>query len=236
MVAEAVMRVPRRGVGKLLRATSAGVVLLALTACTARVPPDPNQPQVDVLGSMMASEAETNTIMGTIDTIRPKTALRAPMKNDLFEPLSRPECIVAIGNAMDWVYRDSGYRRFRETQFADEAGLVEVDQAITAFDSPQAARVLVTRTVDIWRRCGAGTLTLSYDRGQTLKSRLMAVPSVVDGIDLTRDAPGSGTGFITHRAIVAVDNMVVDLRVSDTSADDSKTLQLAKTIANRNAL
>ncbi|ORA38193.1 hypothetical protein BST13_06285 [Mycobacterium aquaticum] len=115
MVAEAVMRVPRRGVGKLLRATSAGVVLLALTACTARVPPDPNQPQVDVLGSMMASEAEINTIMGTIDTIRPKTALRAPMKNDLFEPLSRPECIVAIGNAMDWVYRDSGYRQYRRS-------------------------------------------------------------------------------------------------------------------------
>ena len=190
---------------------------------------------MDLLGSMMASASELDAIMG-FSTIHPKTALRTPMKNDNFEPLSRPECIVAIGNAMDWAYRDSGYRQFRETQLADDDDYVEVDQAITAFDSPTAARALVARTVGIWRQCGGGTLTLSYDGGETYSSRLLAVPSVLDGINVTHDQPAAGSGTFTHRAILAVDSIVVDLRISDYTADDAKIAQLAKTIADRNAL
>ncbi|MBN3458891.1 sensor domain-containing protein [Mycobacterium sp. DSM 3803] len=210
------------------------VALLALSGCAPQHR-DTDGPEVDVLGSMMASESEINAIMGST-TIRPKTALRAPMKNDNYEPLSRPECIVVIGNAMDWVYRDSGYDQFREVQLADDADDVEVDQAIATFDSPKAANALVARTVDIWTRCGGDTLTFSYDGGETQEARIMATPSVVDGINLTHDQPVDPEDRLTHRAILALNNIVVDLRVSGYAIDDAKTVQLAKAIASRNAL
>ncbi|WP_066901670.1 sensor domain-containing protein [Mycolicibacterium houstonense] len=216
------------------RTATVALCAAVLTACTPTPPPDSGGPQVDVLGSMLASESEINALMNA--KVRPKTALRAPMTNANYEPVSRPECMVVIGNAMEWVYGDSGYREFRETQLADDADDVEIDQAVARFDSPQAAMALVTRTVDIWRRCGNDTLTFSYDGGETQDVRRMATPTVLDGVDVTHDEPVDVNDRITHRAILAVDSYVIDLRISGYDIDDRQTVQLAKVIAGRNAL
>lgn len=217
------------------RHAAAGLALCAalLTACTPTIP-DSDGTHVDVLGSMMASESEINAVMNA--KVRPKTALRSPMTNANYEPVSRPECMVVIGNGMDWIYGSSDFREFRETQLADDADDVEVDQAIAKFDTPKAAKDVVARTVDIWRRCGNDTLTFSYDGGKTRDARRMAVPSVLDGVDITHDEPVDVTDRITHRAILAVDNLVVDLRISGGDITDQQTVQLAKIIAGRNAL
>ncbi|WP_301120984.1 sensor domain-containing protein [Mycolicibacterium fortuitum] len=212
-----------------------GLVLCAtlLAACTPTVP-DSDGPHVDVLGSMLASESEINTVLNA--KVRPKTALRSPMTNVNYEPVSRPECMVVIGNAMDWVYGHSGYREFRETQLADDADDVEVDQAVARFDNPAAATAVVNRTVDIWRRCGNDILTFSYDGGKSQDARHMAAPTVLDGVDITHDQPVDVTDRPTHRAILAVDNYVVHLRISGSDITDQQTVQLAKIIAGRNAL
>lgn len=214
---------------------SAAAAVLALSACSPDIPTSTDT-HVDVLGSMMASASEIDTIFGTT-TVKPKTALRTPAKNDEYEPISRPECTVVTGNAMDWVYRDSGYREFREVQLDDDSGdYFEVDQAVTAFDSPKAARALVTHTVDVWHRCAGDTLTMSDDGGASTYSRLLGAPQVIDGIDVTHDEPAHSNMGDNFRAIVAVDNLVVDLRVTGDPADTAKTVQLAKTIAGRNSL
>ncbi|WP_196807941.1 sensor domain-containing protein [Mycobacterium sp. 141] len=83
--------------------------LVAVTGCT-RTVHDTATPQVDVLGSTLASESELNTILGTTG-LRPKTALRTPAKLDADERASRPECVPVIGNAMDSVYRGTGYTK-----------------------------------------------------------------------------------------------------------------------------
>ncbi|MGV0677954.1 sensor domain-containing protein [Mycolicibacterium sp.] len=212
-----------------------GLVLCAalLTACTPTAP-DSDSTHVDVLGSMLASESELNTLLKA--KVRPKTALRSPMTNANYEPVSRPECMVVIGNAMDWVYGDSGYLEFRETQLADDADDVEVDQAVARFDNPAGATAVVTRTVDIWRRCGNDILTFSYDGGKSQDARHMTAPTVLDGVDITHDQPVDVTDRPTHRAILAVDNYVVDLRISGYDITDQQTVQLAKIIAGRNAL
>ncbi|QZH62825.1 sensor domain-containing protein [Mycolicibacterium farcinogenes] len=219
------------GIDRKAAAVALSAALIA--ACTPTIA-DSDGPHVDVLGSMMASESEINTVMDA--KVRPKTALRSPMTNANYEPLSRPECIVVIGNGMEWVYGDSGYREFRETQLADDNDDVEVDQAIARFDNPQAAKAMVARTLDIWRRCGGDTLTFSYDGGKTRDARRMAVPTVLDGVDLTHDEPLDVSDRITHRAILAVDAYVVDLRISGYTITDRQTVQLAKIIAGRNAL
>src|SRR5437868_13313296 len=79
----------------------------ALGGCSAKQTSDDAGSEVDVLGSMLASESELNTILGTTG-LSPKTALRQPARLDADEHASRPVCLAVIGNAMDELYRDSG--------------------------------------------------------------------------------------------------------------------------------
>ncbi|ULN48846.1 sensor domain-containing protein [Mycolicibacterium goodii] len=211
-----------------------GVAVLAVGACRAQTSAEDDGAQVDVLGSMLASASEIHAIMGV--EVRPKTAYRVPMKNETFEPISRQECMVVVGNAMDWVYRDSDYREFREAQLSDDADDLEIDQAVARFDTPAAARALVDRTVAIWRQCAGDVLSFSFDGGATREIQRLATPSVVDGVDVTHDEPIDTTEGATRRAILTAGNVVVDIRVTGHDVDDRETVRLAKTIAGRNAL
>ncbi|MGV0780489.1 sensor domain-containing protein [Mycolicibacterium sp. XJ775] len=207
----------------------------ALTGCSTKPPVYDTGSQVDVLGSMLASESELNTILATSD-LHPKTALRQPARLDADEHASRPVCLAVIGNAMDEVYRDSGFRQFRESLFADEGDDLEVDQAVTAFDTPTAARTLVSRTVDTWRQCAGDSLKISYDGNRRPSTYVLGNPSVVDDIDVTNEQSPFTPQQGSRRAILAVDNLVVDIRITGTNLTDGQVVQLAKAIAGRNAV
>ncbi|MFV8242667.1 sensor domain-containing protein [Mycolicibacterium peregrinum] len=207
----------------------------ALTGCGTKPTEDDTGSQVDVLGSMLASESELNTILATSD-LHPKTALRQPARLDADEHASRPVCLAVIGNAMDEVYRDSGFQQFRESLFADEGDDLEVDQAVTAFDTPTAARTLVTRTVDTWRQCAGDSLKISYDNNRRPSTYVLGNPSVVDEIDVTNEQSPFSPEQGSRRAILAVDNLVVDVRITGTNLTDNQVVQLAKAIAGRNAV
>ncbi|ABK72703.1 sensor domain-containing protein [Mycolicibacterium smegmatis] len=206
----------------------------SLVACQTQTPVPDGGPEVDVLGSMLARESEIRTIMGV--DVRPKTAYRTPTKNETFEPISHQECMVVAGNAMDWVYRDSGYRQFRENQLSDDADDLEVDQAVARFDTPAAAQALVDTTVAIWHRCAGEVLTFSFDGGETTEIQTLAAPRVIDGVDVTNDQPTGPDERITRRAILAEGDVVVDIRITGFGVGDRETVQLAKTIEGRNAL
>src|ERR1043165_5443493 len=174
------MEVKRAAVPAIAVITLAGS---ALTGCSTKPTEDDTGSQVDVLGSMLASESELNTILVTSD-LHPQTALRQPARLDADEHAPRPVCLAVIGNAMDEVYRDSGFRQFRESLFADEGDDLEVDQAVTAFDTPTAARTLVSRTVDTWRQCAGDSLKISYDGNRRPSTYVLGNPSVVDDMDV----------------------------------------------------
>jgi len=207
----------------------------ALSGCGTRQTDDDAGTQVDVLGSMLASESELNTILATTG-LRSKTALRQPARLDADEHASRPVCLAVIGNAMDEVYRDSGFRQFRESLFADEGDALEVDQAVTAFDTPTAAKTLVTRTVDTWRQCAGDNLTIRSDSNRQPSTFVLGNPSVVDDIDVTNEQSPISPQQGSRRAILAVDNLVVDVRITGTNLTDGQAVQLAKAIAGRNAV
>ncbi|MEV0673590.1 sensor domain-containing protein [Mycobacterium sp. NPDC050441] len=218
------------------RAAIAAIALASavLSGCT-REAADSDSTQVDVLGSMLASESELDTILGT-NGLSAKTALRQPARLDADEHASRPVCLAVIGNAMDELYRDSGFRQFRESLFADEGNDLEVDQAVTAFDTPTAARALVSRTVDAWRQCAGETLKLTYDDNRRPSSFMLGNPSVVDEIDVTNERSPISPQQGSRRAILSVDNLVVDVRITGTNLTDNEVAQLAKAIAGRNAV
>lgn len=226
------MEVKRAAVPAIAVITLAGS---ALTGCSSKPPVYDTGSQVDVLGSMLASESELNTILATSD-LHPKTALRQPARLDADEHASRPVCLAVIGNAMDEVYRDSGFRQFRESLFADEGDDLEVDQAVTAFDTPTAARTLVSRTVDTWRQCAGDSLKISYDGNRRPSTYVLGNPSVVDDIDVTNEQSPFSPQQGSRRAILAVDNLVVDVRITGTNLTDGQVVQLAKAIAGRNAV
>ncbi|MGV0816223.1 sensor domain-containing protein [Mycolicibacterium boenickei] len=226
------MYVPRAVIPAIAAIAVAGAVL---SGCSTRQTENDDSRQVDVLGSMLASESELNTILGTTG-LRPKTALRQPAGLDADEHASRPVCLAVIGNAMDEMYRDSGFRQFRESLFADESDAIEVDQAVTTFDTPTAARTLVDRTVDAWKACAGATLTLTYDGDRAPSSFLLGSPSVVDEIDVTNDRSPTTPQQGSRRAILAVENMVVDVRITGTNLTDGQVVQLAKAISGRNAV
>ncbi|MGY1991964.1 sensor domain-containing protein [Mycolicibacterium fortuitum] len=226
------MDVKRAAVSAIVAIALAGS---ALTGCGTKPTEDDAGSQVDVLGSMLASESELNTILATSD-LHPKTALRQPARLDADEHASRPVCLAVIGNAMDEVYRDSGFQQFRESLFADEGDDLEVDQAVTAFDTPTAARTLVTRTVDTWRQCAGDSLKISYDDNRRPSTYVLGNPSVVDEIDVTNEQSPFSPEQGSRRAILAVDNLVVDVRITGTNLTDNQVVQLAKAIAGRNAV
>ncbi|OBB79649.1 sensor domain-containing protein [Mycolicibacterium peregrinum] len=226
------MDVKRAAVAAIAAITLAGS---ALTGCGTKPTEDDTGSQVDVLGSMLASESELNTILATSD-LHSKTALRQPARLDADEHASRPVCLAVIGNAMDEVYRDSGFRQFRESLFADEGDDLEVDQAVTAFDTPTAARTLVSRTVDTWRQCAGDSLKISYDGNRRPSTYVLGNPSVVDDIDVTNEQSPFSPQQGSRRAILAVDNLVVDVRITGTNLTDGQVVQLAKAIAGRNAV
>ena len=226
------MDVKRAAVAAIVVITLAGS---ALAGCSTKPTEDDTGSQVDVLGSMLASESELNTILATSD-LHPKTALRQPARLDADEHASRPVCLAVIGNAMDEVYRDSGFRQFRESLFADEGDDLEVDQAVTAFDTPTAARTLVSRTVDTWRQCAGDSLKISYDGNRRPSTYVLGNPSVVDDIDVTNEQSPFSPQQGSRRAILAVDNLVVDVRITGTNLTDGQVVQLAKAIAGRNAV
>ncbi|OBI76116.1 hypothetical protein A5664_23025 [Mycolicibacterium fortuitum] len=207
----------------------------ALSGCGTKQTEDDAGSQVDVLGSMLASESELNTMLSTTD-LHPKTALRQPARLDADEHASRPVCLAVIGNAMDELYRDSGFQQFRESLFADEGDSLEVDQAVTSFDTPTAARTLVSRTVDTWRQCAGDSLEISYDDKRTPSTFALGSPSVVDDIDVTNEQSPLSPHQGSRRAILAVDNLVVDVRITGTDLTDGQVVQLAKAIAGRNAV
>lgn len=207
----------------------------ALSGCGTEQTADDAGPRVDVLGSMLASESELNTILATTD-LHPKTALRQPARLDADEHASRPVCLAVIGNAMDELYRDSGFQQFRESLFADDDNGLEVDQAVTAFDTPTAAKSLVARTVDSWRQCAGDSLTIRYDGNRRPSTFVLGNPSVVDDIDVTNEQSPTSPQHGSRRAILAVDNLVVDVRITGPDLNDGQVVQLAKAIAGRNAV
>ncbi|MEX3650435.1 sensor domain-containing protein [Mycolicibacterium porcinum] len=207
----------------------------ALSGCGSEQTDDDASPQIDILGSMLASESELNTILATTG-LRPKTALRQPARLDADEHASRPACLAVIGNAMDELYRDSGFGQFRESLFADDSDALEVDQAVTAFDTPTAARTLVGRTVDTWRQCAGDSLTIRYDGNRRPSTFVLGNPSVVDDIDVTNEQSPTSPQQGSRRAIVAVDNLVVDVRITGTNLTDGQVVRLAKAIAGRNSV
>ncbi len=145
-------------------------------------------------------------------------------------------CLAVIGNAMDEIYRDSEFRQFRESLFADDGDDLEVDQAVTAFDTPTAARTVVTRTVDTWRQCAGENLVISYDSNRQPSIFALGNPSVVDDIDVTNEQTPTSPQHGSRRAILAVDNLVVDVRITGTNLTDGQVAQVAKAIAGRNAV
>lgn len=220
-----------------------GGVLLAvlvaaapLGACETRVDHADPPRAVDKLAGMLADESVINAIMGNTalrvyDNYR---ALPGWPEGDVY---SRPECMAVTANAMEAGYHGRRYGQVRGARLADNrpSGRPNIDEAVVAFDSGSAAQALVAATVQTWRACADAVLTItSADRPPARWS--MESPRVVDGVQVVdADDPDTTSGWRTSHAMRAVENVVIDVRVTDYRVSE-QAVRVVNAIAGGNPL
>ncbi|BBZ42355.1 sensor domain-containing protein [Mycobacterium conspicuum] len=207
-----------------------------VSACQTRVNQADKPVVVDQLAGMLADESAINAIMGTngLRVYYTYRSLPGWPEGDVY---SRPECMPQIANAMEAGYHGSHYGQMRGARLADDrpSGARSIDEAVVAFDSTPAAQALVAATVQSWRACADAVLTITSPNRPphrwTMKS-----PRVVNGVQVVdADDPDSGAGWRTSHAMRVVDDVVIDVRVTDYGVSD-QAVRVVNAIAGRNPL
>jgi hypothetical protein len=207
-----------------------------LGACETRANQADPPRAVDQLAGMLADESAVNAIMGTngLRIYYTYRSLPGWPEGDVY---SRPECMPQIANAMEAGYHDSHYGQMRGARLADDrpGGARSIDEAVVAFDSASAAQALVAATVQSWRTCADGVLTItSASRGPVRWT--MGSPRVVNGVQVVdADDPDSTTGWRTSHAMRVANNVVIDVRVTDYGVSD-QAVRVVNAIAGGNPL
>jgi hypothetical protein len=195
-----------------------------------------SKPRVDLLRSMLADEPAVNAIMGS-NAFRVYNTYRSLPGWPQGDVYSQPECLAALANAMEPVYRGSHYGQVRETQLADNGDRTEnsVDEAVIEFDNAGDAQAFVAATTQTWQRCANSTLTITSTDRRPRHWR-MGSPRIVEGVQvLDADDPDSTSGWRTSHAMRAANNVVIDVRVTGYPISD-QAVRVVNAIAGRNRL
>jgi hypothetical protein len=207
-----------------------------LGACETRVNHADPPPAVDRLAGMLADESAINAIMGTtgLRVYYSYRALPGWPEGDVY---SRPECMPVTANAMEAGYHGRHYGQVRGARLADNrpGGGRSIDEAVVAFDSGSAAQAFVAATVQSWRACADAVLTIT-SATRPPERWTMGSPRAVDGVQVVdADDPDSTSGWRTSHAMRAVDNVVIDVRVTDYGVSD-QAVRVVNAIAGGNPL
>jgi len=212
------------------------IATVPLGACGHRVNHANPPPVVDQLASMLADESAVNAIMGTT-ALRVYYTYRSLPAWPEGEVYSRPECLPQVANAMEPGYHGSRYGQVRGARLADNhaADPRSIDEAVVAFDSDSAAQAFVAATAQSWRPCADAVLTIT-STNRPAQRWSMGRPRVVNGVQaVDADDPESTSGWRTSHAMRAVDNVVIDVRVTDYAVSD-QAVRVVNAIAGRNPL
>jgi len=207
-----------------------------LAACETRVDHADPPRAVDRLAGMLADDSAVNAIMGTNGLRIYYTYRSLPGWPD-GDVYSRPECMPQIANAMEAGYHGSHYGQMRGARLADDrpGGARSIDEAVVTFDNASAAQALVAATVQTWRACADGILTIT-SAGRAPHRWSMRTPRVADGVQVVdADDPDSTVGWRTSHAMRLADNVVIDVRVTDNWVGD-RAVRIVNAIAGGNPL
>jgi hypothetical protein len=219
------------------RALMAVVVGTApLGACETRANQADPPRAVDQLAGMLADESAVNAIMGT-NGLRVYYTYRSLPGWPDGDVYSRPECMPQIANAMEAGYHGSHYGQMRGARLADDrpGAARSIDEAVVAFDNASAAQALVAATVQSWRACSDGVLTITSASRAPVRWN-MGSPRVVNGVQVVdADDPDSTSGWRTSHAMRVANNIVIDVRVTDYGVSD-QAVRVVNAIAGGNPL
>jgi hypothetical protein len=213
-------------------AAATAVLLLLLAGCQVRERSDP--PPIDRLSNMLLSEQELDAILAPIKVTQTYT-YRKLIDRRAGEFYSPPECMVVAANTMAEDFATSGFRDVRGAVLdPDTDTIVEIDQGVVRFDTPEAARAHLAATVQKWKGCAGVGLTINRkDRGPwQLTMGLPATEADVDMVDVVSDSPA---GYVSTHAMRVVGDVLIDLRASHRDVNEHAAA-LVNAIANRNRL
>jgi hypothetical protein len=207
-----------------------------LGACETRANQADPPRAVDQLAGMLADESAVNAIMGT-NGLRVYYTYRSLPGWPDGDVYSRPECMPQIANAMEAGYHGSHYGQMRGARLADDrpGAARSIDEAVVAFDNASAAQALVAATVQSWRACSDGVLTITSASRAPVRWN-MGSPRVVNGVQVVdADDPDSTSGWRTSHAMRVANNIVIDVRVTDYGVSD-QAVRVVNAIAGGNPL
>ena len=196
------------------------------TAATSSVPQPP-----------LVTAAQLPKLLLSIDEV--KHAVNAPNLAKVEETsaligtqgviITPPECLTAVFASTAQAYQHSAVRGIfsRAITGQGQDGMDVLNETMSTFENMSAATSLVDQLVGQWRGCAGKSVSLA-GKGNTIT--LDVGQPVIDGTVMTlhNSLRGSLPGFSSDRAIVAKDNVVIDLDAQGFDMDDA-----LKTIANQ---
>ena len=207
------------------------------SSTSATSPPAVPSSVSSVPGPPLVTAAQLPKLLLSIDDV--KNAVNAPNLAKVEESATLigtkgitatpPECLGAVFSSTAQAYRHSPFRGIfsRAITGQGQDGMDVLNETMSTFENMSAATSLVDQLVGQWRGCAGKSVSLA-GKGNTIT--LDVGQPVIDGTVMTlhNSLRGSLPGFSSDRAIVAKDNVVIDLDAQGFDMDDA-----LKTIANQ---
>ena len=186
----------------------------------------------DRLDSILLSAAEVNTLLGTT-TLQPHGSIdHATVSNP--RTLSNPDCAEAFHAAQSGVYQNSGYTAISKGEFdgPGKPSNYHVEQAAVSFPSADEALAFLKNSADKLRACEGQTITETVpssgrgDHPWTIENLVGDVPTITQRMTAVEHPD-----VACQRALRAVLNLVIDVRVGGPNISDNAALLIADKMA-----
>jgi eukaryotic-like serine/threonine-protein kinase len=205
----------------------------ATTTTTPPPPPPPTVAPTDLEG-LVPSLDDAKNLTGDHDRTVNRTyrqITRDPNDGDI----DRPDCWAVFDEGAPDAYNVAAIAGFFSTEFLDTNDIHnewQTAQGVAAFHDAAAAQAQLTSLQSQWRQCGGASLKATT-KGRTFGTSMSVPADAGNGITTMEvTAHGLPIRLVGVRAIAAKANVVIDVLVSASAADNDRLHQVALTITN----
>jgi hypothetical protein len=181
------------------------------------------------VAAALLSNEDVDAIVGKSDMHGDPIEVTPP--HDLPQGVRPPQCLGAMYNAAEPVYRDSGYSDPRNQALRSDTTAAFVDQTAIRFPSPPQASAFVRASADRWKTCSNQPVEVTETNGTT--STWAFTPVVDKGSQIVdkETLQGGGKDYVCQHVLRAESNVVIEVHTCDDHISDESVLIAEKMTA-----